>query len=236
VFTEITSLPFSFALLFISVKSELIMCHHVGKGTHVAEDVFECEDLLYTVLELLDSEHLYLLRFVNKYFLQTIRQHYCQSTSSLKYYCSSLNYLTWAIEEGGCPPDMWRSKCALYAAQLGAMDVLEWNKIKQPCFIWDSVTCDAAARGGHLQVLQWLRNQDPPCPWYIRTCSAAAGGGHLGVLQWMRDQHPPCEWDDHTCTTAAAEGHLAILQWLRAQVPPCSWDEWTSVAAARGGH
>ena len=154
--------------------------------------VFECEDLLFTLLEFLGHDHYNLLQCVSKDFLRTSRGHFSHTTSQLKYYCSSVNLLSWAVEEGGCPQDLWRSKGMLYGAELGS-----------------------------LEVLQWLRAQRPPCPWSYTTCFQAAYGGHLTVLQWLRAQDPPCPWSEGTCRAAAARGHLTVLQWLRAQDPPC---------------
>ena len=129
---------------------------------HCSIDVFECEDIVFTLIHWLDCDSLYLLKHVNTCFLRTIKAHFPQTPSPLKHYCSSLNLLTWAVEEGGCPRDLYRTRCVRYGAAQGAMGVLEWAR-HQAC-PWDELTCQAAAVGGHLSVLQWLRAQNPPCP------------------------------------------------------------------------
>ena len=147
-------------------------------GTHGTQ-VFQCEDLLFTMLKFLEHDNLYLLQFIYKDLQYAIHQHFPQSQCPLKYYCCSLNLLSWAVEEGGCPLDLCRSKGMLYGAQLGSLEILQWLRAQDPPCAWSGVACQCAARGGHLAVLKWLRAQDPPCSWDRYTCRAAAEGGHL---------------------------------------------------------
>lgn len=128
----------------------------MNRGTSL---VTECEDVLFTILGFLGDEHFNLQQRISKTFMYVIRQHFPQREydTCLKPYCSSLELLLWAIEEGGCPVDLYRSKCVYYGALLGSQDVLEWSRNQQPPLNWGVSTCSAASTGGHMDLLQWLR-------------------------------------------------------------------------------
>jgi histone H3/H4 len=68
--------------------------------------VFDSEDLVFTILKWLRPNHLELLKRVDKNFLRTIKQHFVCDKLSLKYFCSSPQLLSWALTDGGCPPEV----------------------------------------------------------------------------------------------------------------------------------
>jgi hypothetical protein len=202
-------------------------------------DIFECEDLVFSVIEWLGPIHATLLQQISTCFLRTIRIHFFHFPAPrLKNFCSSMNLLNWAMEEGGCPQQLCTPEhVARGAAEAGSIDVLQWAVLQDPTILsLKTGICSSAARRGHLHVLQWLRAQDPPCPWNENTCYDAAQGGHLLVLQWVRAQDPLCPWSEESCYLAAGGGHLYVLQWLRAQDPPCPWSANSCYMAAKGGH
>ena len=58
------------------------------------DDVFDREDIVFTLIHWLDRDSFYLLQQVNTCFLRTIQAHFPQTPAPLKYYCSSVNLLT----------------------------------------------------------------------------------------------------------------------------------------------
>jgi hypothetical protein len=127
--------------------------------------------------------------------------------------------------------DLWT---ALYAAEYGYLNILEWLKDNNHKIYTTRLTYAHAIKGGHMDVIEWIRkNSDDINKLNKMTCESAAKYGQLDVLIWARSLtgKNECPWNEVTCANAVRGEFLDILKWSRKN--GCPWNDTIRASAEK---
>lgn len=137
--------------------------------------------------------------------------------------------LRWIDENQLLESNGWHKQCAVFAAAMGRVNVLEFFKGNE--ILQNPRLFQAAAYSGQLEVVKFLQKNGTP--WFDGTCYSAAQRGHLDIIKWAIENG--CPFDKNDIVYFAAEnGSIHILEWCRDSGIDFVFDSeiWISVACS----